>query len=87
METRLFELYKSPDAYTVVERFKGSKLEGLHYNPVFPYFVHLKEKEGRKVFVVLNDTFITTDQGTGVVHQAPYFNEVCTHCVNHVGFY
>jgi len=77
----LLELYKSADLYTVVERFKGITLEGLHYHPVFPYFAHLKEKEERKVFIVLCATFITTDQGTGVVHQAPYFGEVSAFAV------
>lgn len=49
-------------------------LEGKTYQPLFPYFADLKSKLG--AFRVLAATFVTTDQGTGVVHQAPYFGEV-----------
>lgn len=78
MEQRLSELYKSADAYEVLEKFTGKQLEGLQYEPIFPYFSHLKSSTA---FRVLNGTFITTDQGTGVVHQAPYFGEVRFHLV------
>lgn len=77
MEERVHQLYKSADDYEVLEVFEGKTLEGTKYDPVFPYFKHL-EDAGRKVFRVLLGTFITTDQGTGVVHQAPYFGEVRT---------
>jgi isoleucyl-tRNA synthetase len=50
-------------------------LKGLEYKPVFPYFEHLRETT--KAFHVVMGEFITTEQGTGVVHQAPYFGEVC----------
>ncbi|KAH7729468.1 isoleucyl-tRNA synthetase [Aphelenchoides avenae] len=75
MEERVHQLYKSTDDYQVLETFDGKALSGKKYEPVFPYFRHL-EDEGRKVFRVLLGTFITTDQGTGVVHQAPYFGEI-----------
>lgn len=73
----MHQLYKSSDEYEVLETFDGKALSGKKYEPVFPYYRHL-EDEGRKVFRVLLGTFITTDQGTGVVHQAPYFGEVST---------
>jgi len=34
----------------------------------------MKERGG---FRILLDTYVTEDSGTGVVHQAPYFGEVC----------
>lgn len=72
MEQRLTQLYKTNDAYTIVEKFKGSALKNKEYEPLFPYFSYLK---GTKAFHIYNGTFVTTDQGTGVVHQAPYFGE------------
>ena len=52
--------------------FKGSTLVGLEYEPLFPYFSDL-ESEG--AFVVLSDDYVSTDSGTGVVHQAPAFGD------------
>lgn len=74
MEQRLCELYKKSDEYKVVRKFKGIELKDKTYKPLFPYFAHLKKEIG--AFRVLTGTFVTTDQGTGVVHEAPYFGEV-----------
>ena len=73
LECLLKSLYKKPADYTVVEKFKGSTLKGKQYIPPFTYFEHL---DTGKFFHVLTGTFVTTDQGTGIVHQAPYFGEV-----------
>lgn len=56
----------------VVESLKGSALKGREYSPLFNYFAELKE-EG--AFTILTDDYVTTDSGTGVVHQAPAFGE------------
>jgi isoleucyl-tRNA synthetase len=72
MEARLSELYHVPDDYEILDRFKGSTLEGKSYKPLFDYFLHMKEHGG---FRILTDTYVTDDSGTGVVHQAPYFGE------------
>lgn len=55
-------------------QFPGKQLEGKLYHPLFPYFAHMRQE--RNAFRVLANSFVTTDQGTGVVHQAPYFGEV-----------
>lgn len=72
MEARLVSLYKAPDEYEVLERFKGSAMEGKTYKPLFSYFLHMKE---RGAFRILTDAYVTDESGTGVVHQAPYFGE------------
>lgn len=56
----------------VLETFLGSSLKGKRYEPLFPYF---KKLESDGAFVVLNDNYVTTDSGTGVVHTAPSFGE------------
>ncbi|GAA0520235.1 isoleucine--tRNA ligase [Saccharopolyspora subtropica] len=54
----------------VVARFKGSDLLGTRYTPPFDFFV------GRKnAHQVLAADYVTTDDGTGIVHIAPAFGE------------
>ncbi|VDK77386.1 unnamed protein product [Onchocerca ochengi] len=74
MEQRISELYKDVEDYEILDRFKGKTLEGKTYQPLFPYFTEMKSKTG--AFRVLVATYVTTDQGTGIVHQAPYFGEI-----------
>ena len=47
LEDRLEALFKTPEEYTILEggRFKGSTLVGKKYEPLFPYFAHLKSTE------------------------------------------
>ena len=52
----------------VVERYKGKKLKGARYNPLFTFMPLEKTAH----FVVLGD-FVTTEDGTGLVHIAPAF--------------
>jgi isoleucyl-tRNA synthetase len=50
--------------------FKGEKLVGLNYQPLFPYFASHPNS-----FVVLDGEFVTEGDGTGIVHLAPGFGE------------
>ncbi len=61
---------KMPSAipYQIVASCKGSDLEGVEYEPLMPY-VSPKEPAFR---VILGD-FVTTEDGTGMVHTAPTF--------------
>jgi isoleucyl-tRNA synthetase len=56
----------------VVATVKGSELVGRSYIPLFSYFADLST-EG--AFTVLSDDYVSTDSGTGIVHQAPAFGE------------
>lgn len=55
-----------------VGSLKGRELVGLSYEPMFPYFKHLKDKGA---FRVLSGEFVSTEDGTGVVHIAPGFGQ------------
>lgn len=66
------EAYKKVFKYEEVETYTGAQLKGKKYEPLFPYFSGL-EKDG--YFVMLNDEYVTTTDGTGIVHQAPGFGE------------
>ena len=52
----------------VVETFKGKKLKGQKYHPLFTFLPPDKPAH----YVVLGD-FVTTEDGTGLVHMAPAF--------------
>jgi len=52
----------------VLETFKGKKLKGLKYHPLFTFV----PPDRPAYFVVLGD-FVTTEDGTGLVHMAPAF--------------
>ncbi|XP_056323782.1 isoleucine--tRNA ligase, cytoplasmic [Danio aesculapii] len=70
MEARLIALFKSDSEYTILERFPGKTLKGKKYKPLFEYFIKCKETGA---FSVVMDNYVRDDDGTGVVHQAPYF--------------
>ena len=71
-EALLGKYKKQLEHATKVETIKGEKLLGLSYEPMFPYFKHLKEKG---CFKVLSGDFVSTEDGTGVVHIAPGFGQ------------
>ncbi len=56
----------------IVQKMLGSGLLGKEYVPLFDYFVGKLDKPAW--FVTLAD-FVTTEGGTGIVHQAPAFGE------------
>jgi isoleucyl-tRNA synthetase len=58
------------EEFEIIERYQGCQLEGKRYKPLFQ-FVPL-EKDA--FYVILGD-FVTTEDGTGIVHIAPAFGE------------
>ncbi len=57
--------------YEIVDKYKGEDLIGWIYNPVFDYA--LKEHPKESAWRVISADYVTTDEGTGVVHTAPAF--------------
>jgi len=55
--------------YEVVQRMTGADLVGLDYEPVYEYSI---PAQGRAHYIVAAD-FVSTEDGTGVVHIAPAF--------------
>ena len=55
--------------YQVVAECKGSQLEGLRYEQLLPY---TQPKDGDAFRIVIGD-FVSTEDGTGIVHLAPSF--------------
>ena len=75
LEARLSEIFKSEADYEILEKFKGQKLKGRKYVPLFEYFRSDfgSEDPEKGAWRICTDGYVTADSGTGVVHQAPYF--------------
>ena len=71
-KARLPHIFKKAEQCETVAEFKGSELKGTTYEPMFPYFA---DKKAEGAFVVLNDDYVTTDDGVGLVHIAPAYGE------------
>ena len=64
--------------YKVIAEFNGNDLLGLHYNQLFPWVKPVDKVDDKIVgndngFRVIPGDYVTTDDGTGVVHIAPTF--------------
>jgi isoleucyl-tRNA synthetase len=68
------ELGEDPE---VVATAVGSDLVGRRYHPIFDYYVGRPDDEapGPNAWTVLAAEYVTTEDGTGLVHQAPAFGE------------
>ena len=69
-EARLASYERELGEAVRVGTLKGSELVGRTYTPLFNYFA-----ETPSAFQVLGAEFVTTEDGTGVVHMAPGFGE------------
>lgn len=70
-ESRM-DAYKKGNDFEILKTVKGSDLVGTKYEPLFPYFA---DQESLGAFQVLCDDYVTTSDGTGIVHTAPAFGE------------
>ncbi|MGM0745782.1 isoleucine--tRNA ligase [Rhodohalobacter sp.] len=57
--------------YEIVESYKGSDLTGWIYKPIFEFALEEYDKED--AWRVIEADYVTTEDGTGVVHTAPAF--------------
>lgn len=72
-EKRLSSYFKSKEDYERVAKIEAAKLQGLSYQPLFPYFISHASK---KVFTVILEDSLEAEEGTGIVHAAPAFGEL-----------
>ena len=66
----LLSKYEKELGNYIIKKIKGADLIGLKYVPVFSYF-----KDQQNAFSIFHADFVTTDDGTGIVHIAPGFGE------------
>ena len=67
-EDRVLSQFK--EGVELLERLTAKDLAGRAYRPLFPFFAAQKG-----AFRILVDEFVTTEDGTGIVHAAPAFGE------------
>ncbi|MFT5560672.1 MAG: isoleucyl-tRNA synthetase [Candidatus Azotimanducaceae bacterium] len=66
----------------ILEELKGSAMVGRTYEPLFNYFEACRADGA---FQIVADDYVSTDSGTGVVHQAPAFGEDDFRVLKHAG--
>ncbi|MBS3093084.1 isoleucine--tRNA ligase [Candidatus Pacearchaeota archaeon] len=57
--------------YKIIDEFKGKKLEGTSYEPLY----NIKELQNKNSYKVVLADFVTTEDGTGIVHTAGMYGE------------
>ena len=62
-------------AYEIIGTYKGKELEYKEYEPLYECTGIAAEKQKKKAFFVMVDNYVTTSDGTGIVHCAPAFGE------------
>ena len=62
-------------AYEVLSTCKGADLEGMEYEPLFACAGEAAARQRKKAHFVTADSYVTTGDGTGIVHIAPAFGE------------
>ena len=84
-KARISAYFKNEADYEILWTHKGSEFIDATYEPLFPYFADLadpkacEEKSGQKcekgAFRMFNADYVSTEDGTGIVHIAPAFGE------------
>ena len=84
-ESRLHAYYKNESDYEIIYKKLGTEFLGAEYEPLFPYFAYLKEPAKcseethqpceKGAFRLFNADYVSTEDGTGIVHIAPAFGE------------
>ena len=74
-ENLLKQYYKKPEDYIVINTIQGEAMIGLKYQPLFPHIENSKidQKYKDKFFKIIPGEFVSTEDGTGIVHIAPAF--------------
>ncbi len=84
-KARISAYFKKEEDYEIIWTHKGAEFLGATYEPLFNYFENLAdpkvcaEKSGQPcttgAFRMLNADYVSTEDGTGIVHIAPAFGE------------
>lgn len=64
------------DARAAISRtVRGAELEGVTYDRLFDYYADVQEYGLQNAWQILVADYVTTEDGTGIVHQAPAYGE------------
>jgi isoleucyl-tRNA synthetase len=67
---RIHHIFKEGE-FEILKTVKGSELVGLKYEPLFDYYKEMNEF----IHTVIEADYVSTEDGTGIVHQAPAFGQ------------
>ncbi|HDQ88845.1 MAG TPA: isoleucine--tRNA ligase, partial [candidate division WWE3 bacterium] len=67
-KSKVAEVFAERD-FRIISTFLGKELEGKEYLPIYPHF---SEKQAKGAFKVVLADHATEEEGTGIVHLAPY---------------
>lgn len=71
-------LSKITEPYEIIAEHKGSEMVGMEYEPLYPYLkdaLVLKGEDVSKAFKIYSADFVTTTDGTGIVHTAVMYGQ------------
>ncbi len=76
---RLQSVLGENSKYTIIKEQLGSELVGMEYEPIYPFMRELatttEESKFKKAFKVYSAPFVTTEEGTGIVHTAVMYGQ------------
>ena len=75
LATQLIEKVFENKQFEIIEKFKGKKLQGKKYKPLFDFYLDKDLPNKENFYKVVTADFVSTDEGTGIVHIAPAFGE------------
>ena len=70
-EFKAYEFGAKKIPYTIIHQVKGSDMVGTRYEQLLPYAQPYQDAD--QAFQVISGDFVTTEDGTGIVHCAPTF--------------
>ncbi len=59
--------------WTILAEYKGTQLEGIRYEQLLPFNGNTRDIAGGDPWRIITGDFVTTEDGTGIVHTAPAF--------------
>ena len=62
-------------AAAIIARYTGAQLEGVRYTPLWDYFADAEKWGTGTSWQILVADYVSTTDGTGIVHQAPAYGE------------
>ena len=70
-EVKAYEFGAKKIPYTIIDEVKGADMVGTRYEQLLPYAQPYQDAD--QAFQVISGDFVTTEDGTGIVHCAPTF--------------
>lgn len=67
--------YENADEVKIETTMPGTQLAGIRYERLFDYYADSSKFDVANAWKVLVDDYVTAEEGTGIVHQAPAYGE------------